>query len=367
MEITESCLDAETLAAWVDGGLTPPELERAQTHVAGCVRCQAMVGTLARITAAAAAPTAESARRHLPGWPAWLVPLTAAAAAVTIWIAIPGSQLDTRVPIPPASPVYAPEPKANLPAPPPAPRQEAQASAPATLAAQSPAPERATPERAKEEARADAAVPPSAVLDKIAPQAETATMTGAAPSAAPSDMPPAAPAASAPGPSAGAGSGIATGAGRGGGGGTARAESGVVGGIPPGSAGVGLAFRQALASASRDILSPDPMIRWRLAGSDVEISTNGGATWEVTRTGLNTPLTAGAAPSPTVVWVVGASGVVLVSTNGRTWRRVQFPEITNLSAIRARDARSVAVTTADGRIFSTTDSGATWTQGPQGF
>jgi photosystem II stability/assembly factor-like uncharacterized protein len=59
---------------------------------------------------------------------------------------------------------------------------------------------------------------------------------------------------------------------------------------------------------------------------------------------------------------------VLVSTDGRTWRRVTFPEITDLSAIRARDARSVSVTTADGRIFNTTDAGATWARGPlQGF
>ena len=110
------------------------------------------------------------------------------------------------------------------------------------------------------------------------------------------------------------------------------------------------------------------MIRWRLAGNNVERSTNGGATWETTTTGVSTPLTAGAAPSPTAVWVVGMSGVVLVSTDGRTWRRVPPPEMTNLSAIRARDARSVSVTTADGRIFSTTDAGATWVPGPlQGF
>ena len=106
------------------------------------------------------------------------------------------------------------------------------------------------------------------------------------------------------------------------------------------------------------------MIRWRLAGSNVEISTNGGATWDVTRTGVNTPLTAGAAPSATVCWVVGASGVVLLSTDGRTWRRVPFPEITDLSAVRARDARQRV--RHDGRRpnFSTTDAGATWVPGP---
>jgi len=130
----------------------------------------------------------------------------------------------------------------------------------------------------------------------------------------------------------------------------------------------GIAMSLDRAASPVEIVSPDPMIRWRLAGSAVERSANGGATWETTTTGVSTLLTAGAAPSPTAVWVVGTSGVVLLSTDGRTWRRVTFPEMTNLSAIRARDARSATVTTADGRIFSTTDAGANWVQAPlQGF
>ena len=47
---TDACLDAETLAAWVDGGLSGATLEVAEGHVADCARCQAMVATLARIT-----------------------------------------------------------------------------------------------------------------------------------------------------------------------------------------------------------------------------------------------------------------------------------------------------------------------------
>ena len=38
----------------------------------------------------------------------------------------------------------------------------------------------------------------------------------------------------------------------------------------------------------------------------------------------------------------------------------QFPEITDLSAVRATDARAASVTTADGRTFGTTDGGSTW-------
>jgi hypothetical protein len=127
------------------------------------------------------------------------------------------------------------------------------------------------------------------------------------------------------------------------------------------------ALRRELASAT-DIVSPDPMVRWRVAGNTVERTINGGVSWETTRTGVTTQLTAGYAPSPTVVWVVGRSGVVLLATDGRTWRRLGFPEITDLSAIRAKDDRTASVTTGDGRVFSTTDAGITWVPGPlQGF
>src|SRR5438045_228717 len=111
VDITESCLDAETLAAWVDGGLTAPELARAQSHVAGCARCQAMVGTLAKITAAVPAPHAEAAlyRPHAsqgrPAWLGWLAPVLAAAAAVIIYVSIPGSQLNNSIAVaPPLAP-----------------------------------------------------------------------------------------------------------------------------------------------------------------------------------------------------------------------------------------------------------------------
>ena len=313
MDITDSCLDAETLAAWVDGGLTAPDLERVQTHVADCVRCQAMVGTLVKITSAAPAAKSEAAPRR---WLGWLVPLTAAAAAVTIWVAIPGSKLDTRVPTtqtPPAPAARreapeAPAGKVQPSLPQPVPAQQA-AAAPALI-----------PERAQE-ARRDEPAPGSA-LDKLSSAAESA--------------PPAAPPVQAPADSA-----------------TANA----VGAARP-------AVRGALTRSTVDIVSPDPMIRWRLAGNGVERSINGGGAWETTQTGVNTPLTAGAAPSTTAVWVVGDAGVVLLSIDGRTWRRLQFPEMTNLSVVRARDARSAAVTTADGRIFSTTDAGVTWNPGP---
>jgi photosystem II stability/assembly factor-like uncharacterized protein len=41
---------------------------------------------------------------------------------------------------------------------------------------------------------------------------------------------------------------------------------------------------------------------------------------------------------------------------------VAFPEAVDLSAIRATDERRASVSTADGRTFSTTDGGSTWSR-----
>ena len=110
------------------------------------------------------------------------------------------------------------------------------------------------------------------------------------------------------------------------------------------------------------IVSPDPSVRWRIAGSVVERSTDGGSTWETASIGVTADLTAGAAPSASVCWLVGRAGVVLLTTDGRTWRQVAFPEMTDLSGVHATDAsgREASVSTADGRTFSTTDGGVTW-------
>jgi photosystem II stability/assembly factor-like uncharacterized protein len=112
-----------------------------------------------------------------------------------------------------------------------------------------------------------------------------------------------------------------------------------------------------------DILSPDPMSRWRItAGRIVEHSTDGGATWQEQPTGATSTLTAGSAPSPLVCWMVGQGGVVLLSTNGRTWRRIEFPVTTDLVSVRATDERIATVTDVNGRTYATTDGGGTWTQ-----
>jgi len=97
-----NCLDAETLAAWMDGGLTGAALADVQAHVAGCERCQMLLGAMGQTRAALPASERVRVSRR---WLAWAVPLTAAATAVVIWVAIP-EQKQAPAPatrVPPAS------------------------------------------------------------------------------------------------------------------------------------------------------------------------------------------------------------------------------------------------------------------------
>jgi anti-sigma factor RsiW len=43
-----ACIDAETLAAWADGGLSKDEAALVEVHLADCERCTAMLATFAR-------------------------------------------------------------------------------------------------------------------------------------------------------------------------------------------------------------------------------------------------------------------------------------------------------------------------------
>jgi hypothetical protein len=110
---SDSCLEAETLAAWTDGGLTRAELRTAQSHVADCARCQALVGAMARTGTAVPSLEAQPARRR---WLAWAVPLTAAATALVIWTTAPRN---ASTPVPAVA--IAPQPERSRGSEPPAP------------------------------------------------------------------------------------------------------------------------------------------------------------------------------------------------------------------------------------------------------
>jgi hypothetical protein len=109
------------------------------------------------------------------------------------------------------------------------------------------------------------------------------------------------------------------------------------------------------------VVSSNPASRWRiLQGGQVQRSADGGATWQTQTTGVTDTLSGGSSPSPSVCWLVGPRGIVLRTTDGRSWTRIPFPEAVPLTSIRATDDQTATVTTADGRQFVTEDGGRTW-------
>jgi hypothetical protein len=332
-----ACLDAETLSAWTAGSLSGSALEAVQLHVADCSRCQELAGTLMRLSATVPHPEPSAPRRR---WLAWFVPLAAAAAAVVIWFAVPGNlgkpvttgELErARASRGAAAPEVTSPERPSLEAAPAAVPEQAENKVVAGTDAdrqRAAAPARA-PAQPQEEQR-DALVQREARPAQNAPQAApppSAAETAAASVQADKDVAPAAPAAR-------------------------KVERFNVAG--------------AAALAVPDIVSPDPAVRWRIAGSTVQHSSDGGATWEAVSIGFPAELTAGVAPAANVCWLVGRNGVVLLTIDGRTWRRIPFPETADLAAVRTVDAggRVATVFAADGRTFVTTDAGSTWASRP---
>ena len=349
---TGDCLDAETIAAWVDDALPARERAAAQAHVADCERCQALVAAAIKTMPA---PVARSPWRL--SFMGWLVPLTVAAAAIAIWVnvntrrsaesraqatapkvAAAAPRQDVALPSATAQPSISPGSPGSPGSPAPA---APQAQAPATarnkttahdfsdaLAKREPAPPVTTPPAAPTESRAAAESAPAPAASPAPPLTETV---------------------------------------------------GVAGGIAGGQRDAASKPQQGNASKAVDkmaprammqgfasqepvmIVSPDSAHRWRLLDSrgSVQHSSDGGTSWETQLMGAN--VSAGSSPSSSICWLVGRGGVVLLSTDGRTWTRIQFPEQIDLTSIRATDDRSATVTARDGRTFSTSDRGVSWT------
>lgn len=171
---TDACLDAETVAAWMDGGLDPASLALAEAHASNCARCQALLGTVTRTTPAAAVAEPRTARL----WRWWFAPLAATAAAVAVWTVVPQGPL-TAPPAPTAAESAAPEAKAQARTDrdmtdAPAARAEAVApklKAPAVETRERPA-ESAKAADAVAEGRVAAAAPPAAPSIGLRSQAE---------------------------------------------------------------------------------------------------------------------------------------------------------------------------------------------------
>jgi hypothetical protein len=361
---SQECLDAETVAAWADHALGRDERRAAEAHAADCVRCQALVAAMVKTAPPAA--TRSWWRTPVMGW---LVPLTAAAAALLVWMIVPGTQ-----PAPSGTMVSrAIEQEPSRPA------QDAISNTRADT------PNQEKPIQGKP--IQDKSVPPSArpVTAKVNARAANATRDKAQVSAAETSRnearaaladafksvgnaaPPAAPAVSPALPEAPATPASPA---------PQQAAAASASAAPPpvtvqraAGAPVGPANARMLMLDPRRpttlIVSSNLISQWRiLANGTVQHSTDSGSTWAGQATGVTGMLTAGSSPAPSICWLVGPQGIVLLSTDGRSWRRLAFPETADLTAVRATDDKSATVNTADGRGFTTTDGGQTWMRSP---
>jgi hypothetical protein len=368
----EACPPADHLAAYLERALSERERETVEDHLAGCARCQDALAALSSMPETGAAvdvAPAAGTSWWRQGLGRWLVPLTVAATAAFVYVAVrpdegprPAAQRDqvaasARAEIPPAgaesrpaAPLTArdlggstlrPNPSRDL--------------VPAPEGARAAKPARAGERQAEKEATP---APPATGLAQEQP-APVATLVGARPSAAATKD-------------------------------AAKTETreqavetlpvvgGVVGGELPGRAGAeglrsepgkpaGAATpgRMQMAKASLDaplvvVSKGSPDVRWRLAGgASIEGSTDGGRSWHLQYAGLG-QLNSASSPSPGTCWAVGDEGLVLLTTDGEMWTTRPFPTRVQLVAVVATDALRATVTARDGRMFATEDSGYTW-------
>ncbi len=344
----DACLEPETLAAWVDGGLSGDQAAKAESHVADCARCQAFLATL--VKTAALVPASEPWWRRRWGV-GILVPLAAGAAAIALWVASPAYQ-------PPSTSMARirtdspPKPEASVVDQlrvPPSPTNEGRQQAPAEtpVGSRDEAKKDAgdsTRQKAQaeveEQARADDKPRALADLQKLEADKASETLSSAVQAAAT----PAAALAPSAAPSSPA---------------SAVQDAGAAGRLARAPARALGAAQNAISV--REIASPNPAIRWRIGASgSIQYSSDGGTSWQPAATGVTTDLMAGSSPSLSICWVVGRSGTVLLTLDAVRWQRVPFPETVDLTAVQASDGRTATVRTADSRSFRTADAGATW-------
>ena len=321
-------LDAERLAAFVDGSLSREDRAAMEAHAADCARCLQLLAAMVRTE-----PTAVQTRglSRIPMVLRWSVPLLAGATALALWVNL---REEPR-----------PSPRANVLLP----------------ATRTPEAKQAAPEQeAKLEKDAQTDVTATRKDQPGAKRAPSAAEL--APLAAPlSDnelrrlpaSPPSVPAAAAP-PTAAA----------------AKSVPGVAGTAPQDTsarfrAEGGVAESVAVARNLQEmfeVASPDGSGRWRVVGKTIVRSTDAGKTWTTESVPVQSAIAAGASPSSRVAWFVGRSGYILLTTGTNQWRRVTFPESADLASVSARSELDADVTTSDGRIFTTADGGRTWTR-----
>jgi hypothetical protein len=111
------------------------------------------------------------------------------------------------------------------------------------------------------------------------------------------------------------------------------------------------------------ISTPDPDVFYRITTRGyVEISEDGGVTWQRQLLNPSAEFTAGSAPEPRICWLVGRSGIVFLTEDGKNWRKLPSPTSEDLVVVVANSTSAATVTSNDDRKWITDDAGENWRQ-----
>jgi hypothetical protein len=121
-------------------------------------------------------------------------------------------------------------------------------------------------------------------------------------------------------------------------------------------------FGVAKHSSAILVHTADPNVIYRIArtGGLVELSNDGGNTWQSRLLDPPADINAHSEVAPRICWLVGSSGAVFVTEDGKAWRKLPPPAPANLVEVVAKDAYRATVTSEDGQKWTTDDAGDIW-------
>jgi hypothetical protein len=111
------------------------------------------------------------------------------------------------------------------------------------------------------------------------------------------------------------------------------------------------------------IYAPGAASVWHAGNAGlIEFSPDGGHSWSRQRSGVIVDLLTGSAPSEKVCWIVGRVGAILLTTDGGAhWKLISSPLKDDLGGIQATDELHALIWNVQNKKrFSTSDGGLTW-------
>jgi hypothetical protein len=139
-------------------------------------------------------------------------------------------------------------------------------------------------------------------------------------------------------------------------------SAGASGGVSDLSVGAASEMVMVVSDPTR-IYAPGAPSVWHTGKAGlIEFSPDGGHSWSRQRSGVIVDLLTGSAPSERVCWIVGRVGAILLTTDGGAhWKLISPPLKDDLGGIQAADELHAVIWNAQNKKrFSTSDGGLTW-------